>query len=177
MMFYRFYINKIRVSNVKGVGGMLDLIKGIYETHLDVEDLETAIDFYENKLGLKVGHKGTDRRYAFFYLYEGTPQEYMIGLWEKEVVHPSHFAFRVDPKDMDQIIPRLIERGIEIRPAWGYPPVEPVVHPHQPAAAVYFNDLDGNSLEFHCLLEGPKRLDLGVMPYSEWIKTVKEEVK
>lgn len=29
------------------------MIKGIYETHINVENLETSIEFYQNVLGLK----------------------------------------------------------------------------------------------------------------------------
>lgn len=42
------------------------MIQSIYETHLHVRNLEKAIDFYQNKLGLTVAKKLLKRRVAFF---------------------------------------------------------------------------------------------------------------
>jgi catechol 2,3-dioxygenase-like lactoylglutathione lyase family enzyme len=57
------------------------MIKGIYETHINVENLERSIDFYKNILGLEPCNFPDTRRIAFFWV--GKPQEYMLGLWEK----------------------------------------------------------------------------------------------
>ncbi len=58
------------------------MIKGIYETHLNVENLERSVDFYKNVLGLEQCGYNDDRRIAFFWV--GKPQEYMLGVWEKQ---------------------------------------------------------------------------------------------
>jgi len=42
------------------------MIKGLYETHLFVENLEKSIDFYANVLGLELCHIEAERRIAFF---------------------------------------------------------------------------------------------------------------
>ncbi len=57
------------------------MIKGLYETHLFVENLERSIDFYSNVLGLQQCYYEEERRVAFFRI--GKPKEAMLGLWEK----------------------------------------------------------------------------------------------
>jgi lactoylglutathione lyase len=36
-----------------------------------------------------------------------------------------------------------------------------------PAAAVYFTDPDGHTLEYLAMLEGPPEPDLGIVPWSQ----------
>ena len=38
-----------------------------------------------------------------------------------------------------------------------------------PALAIYFNDPDGQYLEFISIIEGDAQLDLGVISYDEWL--------
>ncbi len=52
------------------------LIKGLYEAHLPVSNLQQSIDFYQN-LGLKL-YKRYDRA-AFLWIEEGKS---WIGLWD-----------------------------------------------------------------------------------------------
>lgn len=52
------------------------MIKKIYETHLHVKDLKVAINFYQEKLGLKLGH-ATDKNASFWV---GKPCYQMLGL-------------------------------------------------------------------------------------------------
>ena len=70
------------------------MIKGLYETHINVSNLENAIDFYKNVMGLHHCHTEKERRVAFFWI--GQPKEYMLGLWEKpfDELEKRHFAFR-----------------------------------------------------------------------------------
>lgn len=42
------------------------MIKGLYETHLFVENLERSVEFYSKILGLKQCRYGAERRTAFF---------------------------------------------------------------------------------------------------------------
>ena len=44
------------------------MIKGLYETHLYVENLENSIEFHSKVLGLKQCRFGAERRTAFFGL-------------------------------------------------------------------------------------------------------------
>jgi len=47
---------------------------------------------------------------------------------------------------------------------------DPVVLAWMPAAAVYFRDPDNNLLEFITMLPDPPRPDLGVLPWSDWLR-------
>jgi lactoylglutathione lyase len=106
------------------------MIKNLYETHLQVKDLNTSIEFYNN-LGLELSLLIEDRRIAFFYI--GKDRQ-LLGLWE---------------------VP------------------EPIVHTWMPAAAIYFNDPDGNELEFISWLQDEPH-NLGYAIYlSEWNELIK----
>lgn len=65
----------------------------------------------------------------------------------------NHFAFGVDLKDLLQAENWLNERGIMPRGDYGKEPLEPYVLAWMPAASIYFNDPDGNSLELIALLK------------------------
>lgn len=53
------------------------MIKGPYETHLFVEDLERSNEFYKTVLKLKQCRFGDDRRIAFFWI--GEDKQAMLG--------------------------------------------------------------------------------------------------
>ncbi len=91
------------------------MIQSIYETHLHVKNLEKAIDFYQNKLGLTLAKKLSKRRVAFFWVGENKKQ--MLGLWEvhsNEDFGMKHFAFRVDVEFLKTSKLWLENRGIEV---------------------------------------------------------------
>jgi len=61
----------------------------------------------------------------------------------------------------------LHQRGIEVRKSFNMEPIEPLAVPDQAHAMIYFNDPDGNSLEFITRL--PKEIDrLDKMYLSDW---------
>lgn len=147
------------------------MIKGLYEAHLPVRDIERSIVFYE-QLGLELAYRGD--RVTFFWIEKGRS---WLGLWECEQIeipyHPSirHVAFQVERKDIHDAQAWLSERGITVREAFGISPEQqPLVLNNTPNehAAIYFNDPDGNSLEFIA----PLRLDvedpLEVDTLEEW---------
>ncbi|MCA0988581.1 VOC family protein [Guptibacillus algicola] len=149
------------------------MIKGLYEAHLPVSDMEESITFYE-KLGLELAHKG--ERVSFMWIVKG---ESWLGLWDSEQVdlpyHPSirHVAFHVDREDFTHAKAWLESRDIQVREAFGFTPDrQPLVLPNNPQAhaAIYFNDLDGNSLE----LIAPLRIDVDeefeMVALDEWEK-------
>lgn len=139
----------------------------LYETHIEVSDLDRSIAFYES-LGLKLGLRGEFT--AFFYV--GDNREHMVGLWlvDDGPIHPNHFAFHVDMEFLLQSGDFLKERGIEFTLFHKREPIEPIVFPWMPAAAVYFLDPDGNKLEYITLLpDEPEKHEGGPVPYlSEW---------
>lgn len=146
------------------------MIKGLYETHVQVSDLENAIKFYTEILGLEFAHKEENRRIAFLWI--GKNKESMLGLWEqKENLQTRHFAFTADKEDIlnysveflrtKNLTPyNFLKDGIE----------KPMVFAWMPALAIYFNDPDGNQLEFISVLEGDGKPELGVLSYGEWME-------
>jgi len=146
------------------------MIKGLYEIHVQVSDLENAIKFYTEVLGLEFAHKEENRRIAFLWI--GKNKESMLGLWEqKENLQTRHFAFTADKEDIlnysveflrtKNLKPyNFLKDGIE----------KPMVFAWMPALAIYFNDPDGNQLEFISVLEGDGKPELGVLSYEEWME-------
>ncbi|EON70170.1 VOC family protein [Lysinibacillus sphaericus] len=149
------------------------MIKGLYEAHLPVSNLENAIAFYK-KLGLKLASK--KGKVAFFWIVKG---ESWLGLWESETVqlpyHPSirHLAFKIDEEDFKHAKKWLKSIGIEIRTEFALTSdQQPLVlsnYPHA-HAALYFSDPDGNSLEFITPLRLDDVEDFNEMSLEEWRK-------
>lgn len=147
------------------------MIKGLYEAHLPVSNLEKSIEFYKN-LDLKIAYQ--NEKLAFFWIEKGHS---WLGLWETDKVntsyHPSlrHVAFNVDIEGIQDAKKWLEQKGIQIKSDFGFPPEkQPLVLPNNPNAhaAIYFQDPDGNSLE----LITPLRLDFEeefqMMSLEEW---------
>ncbi|RZK57735.1 MAG: VOC family protein [Pedobacter sp.] len=147
------------------------MIKGLFETHLFVEDLERSIDFYQNVLGLTKCGYNDERRIAFFWI--GEPKAAMLGLWEKpkEQIDIRHFAFRCD-------VDYVLNRSVAFLKARNLQPYnflkdgneKPMVFAWMPAIAIYFKDPDGHDLEFIAILEGEGQPDLGVVSYEDWLE-------
>ena len=150
------------------------MIKGIYETHINVENLEASIEFYQNVLGLEKCGYNDERRIAFFWV--GKPQEYMLGLWEKpksEIVK-MHFAFRCDKEDiLNNSISFLKERNLKPYNFLKDNNEIPMVFSWMPALAIYFDDPDGHCLEFISILEGQPKPELGIITFDEWERETK----
>ncbi len=111
------------------------------------------------KLGLELAY--VQEKLAFLWIDKG---ESWLGLWESDnallAYHPSirHIAFKMDKDDFEHVKDWLQSIDIEIRTAFGFSPEQqPLVLPNHPHAhaAIYFADLDGNSIE----LITPLRLD------------------
>ncbi|KGR77401.1 VOC family protein [Ureibacillus manganicus] len=134
------------------------MIKGLYEAHLPVRNLEISIEFY-SKLGLKFAWRDEDT--AFFWIEEGKS---WVGLWEgreyETQYHPSlrHIAFRVTYEDLKESLQWLKSIQVEAVPFGNRTSVEPFIRPHQGNASVYFDDPDGNSLELMCFVDVPDEL-------------------
>jgi catechol 2,3-dioxygenase-like lactoylglutathione lyase family enzyme len=144
------------------------MIKGLYEAHLPVSNLEESITFYKS-LGLKLAEQND--KLAFFWIVEDIS---WIGLWEGEQVkapyHPSlrHLALAVSVKDLETAIEWLAERGIKLRKDFGMEPIEPIVL-HGKHAMIYFDDPDGNSLELIARLPDGINNEQAIY-LSEWKK-------
>lgn len=147
------------------------MIQGLFETHINVSDLDRSIAFYCNVLGLTLGRRENDRRVAFIML--GGPGQSVLGLWEKprEKVTSQHFAFRATVDDVvNNSVAWLKERGLPCRNFLRDGTERPMVFAWVPAIAIYFRDPDGHSLELIAVLPDPPRPELGVVSWEDWQK-------
>jgi catechol 2,3-dioxygenase-like lactoylglutathione lyase family enzyme len=145
------------------------MIAGLFETHLNVHDLERSMRFYAETLGLELGHLDPARRVALFWV--GGRGEAMLGLWEKpaEQVQPQHLAFRCSVEGvLDRSVSFLRERGLEPRNFLNDGTERPMVFGWMPALAIYFRDPDGHLLEFLAMLPDEPRPEAGVVSWDEW---------
>ena len=152
-------------------------ILGLFEAHLSVSNLDRAIAFYRDRLGLDLAFRLDDRRVAFFWL--GGRGRSMLGLWEAGSAPNTmqlHVAFGSTLADIVAAPQRLRESGIEPRGFHGEPVDEPVVIAWMPAAAVFFRDPDGHLLEYLAMLPETPRPEAGVVSYSTWRTVVNLEV-
>jgi lactoylglutathione lyase len=144
-------------------------IRDLFETHLTVRDLQRAMTFYGETLGLKLARVFPDRRVAFYWI--GAPGSSMLGLWEVGTAPQRmslHVAFTVDLADLLRAPGRLKAGNIPPLDFVGDPTDEPVVLAWMPAASLYFRDPDGNLLEYLSMLPDPPESELGVLSWSRW---------
>lgn len=146
------------------------MIKGLYETHVQVSNLKNAIEFYTKVLGLEFAHKDETRPIAFLWI--GKNKESMLGLWEqKENLQTRHFAFTADKEDiLNYSVEFLNNKNLKPYNFLKDGSFQPMVFGWMPALAIYFNDPDGNQLEFISILEGDGKPELGVLSYEEWLE-------
>ncbi|WP_166240312.1 VOC family protein [Paenibacillus turpanensis] len=146
------------------------MIKGLFETHINVSDLERSSEFYENTLGLTLAYEDS-RRCRFYWL--GERGKAMLGLWEKEPsqIIRQHYAFETSIEKMKCIVPWLKERGLKVRNFLDDGTENPFVFGWMPAVSVYFSDPDGHSLEFISMLPDEPQPELGLVAWEEWEKS------
>ncbi len=143
------------------------MIRGLYETHILVSDLDQSRHFYEDLLGLKVGWINLDERRLLYWV--GSSGKSMLGVREvpKEKVFWQHFAFEATLDDMRNAVSFLKVKGIKCHnriDGGEYPQV----FGWMPAVAIYFNDPDGHLLEFISMLPDLPRPDLGLLSWEQW---------
>ncbi|MGZ5337712.1 MAG: VOC family protein [Solirubrobacterales bacterium] len=117
-------------------------VTAISELVLEVSDLDTARAFYRDDLGFEETLYGEGREGRYWYLIGETAR---LGLWTEQVglaggrggVHV-HFAFHVAEAEIDRLLERLGQRGVEVEG-----PVQ-----LGPGRAIYVTDPDGNVVEF-----------------------------
>jgi len=149
-------------------------LRGLFETHLHVLDLERSMKFYRSILGLELGRHEPERRAAFYWI--GKDQSTMLGLWEappwvldatSNIVRTQHIAFAVSLEDMDRAIQHLTNR-IELRNFYDEITNEPSVFGWMPAASIYFHDVDGHLLELIARIDHEPAPEIGIVSLSEW---------
>jgi lactoylglutathione lyase len=143
--------------------------RDLFEAHLTVTDLDEAIRFYRDVLGLRLAHVSKTRHAAFFWI--GSAGKAMLGLWaagSSPLKIVSHLAFRVGLADV-LAAPRVL-RAAGLTPLGfdGQPTDSPDVLAWMPAAAVYFRDPEGHLLEYLAMLPDKPCSDCGVLPWRMW---------
>ena len=74
------------------------MITGLFETHIQVSNLESSMKFYSALPGLELAMIEQKRRIAFYWI--GKRGEAMLGLWEnKGIFATAAFCFPCQPRD------------------------------------------------------------------------------
>ena len=144
-------------------------VRGLFETHLTVSDLERSIAFYHDVVNLPLALEVPARGAAFFWV--GDPGQSMLGLWSlgsAPLGMVLHVAFRVGLDELLEAPALLRAQGVTPLSFFGEPASELSVIGWMPAAAIYFRDPDGHQLEYLAMLDEPPRPELGVTTWPEW---------
>jgi catechol 2,3-dioxygenase-like lactoylglutathione lyase family enzyme len=144
-------------------------IKGLFEAHLSVRDFERSVAFYRDVVGLELGIAQPERPAAFFWVGgRGRSMMGVFGAGSGPLPKSHHVAFEVKLEDVLAAPQRLRSADITIYGAAGEPINEPIVFAWMPAASVFFDDPDGNNLEYIAMLPDPPAPELGLVSWSEW---------
>jgi lactoylglutathione lyase len=150
-------------------------IRGLFETHLTVSDLQRSIRFYCDIVGLRLALEIPERGAAFFWI--GNPSHSsirsMLGIWSigtTPIGMRLHVAFEVEKINDLLSAPQLLKaQGIVPLSFFGTESMEPSVIGWMPAAAIYFKDPDGNLIEYLTMLDDNlRRPEIGIISWSEW---------
>jgi lactoylglutathione lyase len=144
-------------------------VRGLFETHLTVRDVQRSVDFYRDVVGLPLALDLPERNAAFMWI--GERGRAMLGLWGIGSSVNSmtlHIAFEVTLEDVLASPERLRAQSVTPLGFFGAETDEPDVLAWMPAAAVYFEDLDGHLLEYLAMLDDEPRPEVGIVPYSQW---------
>ncbi|MEE4580868.1 MULTISPECIES: VOC family protein [Paenibacillus] len=145
------------------------MIKGLFETHINVSNYETSARFYEKLLNIIPLQEDHIRKSKFYWI--GKAGESMLGIRENypsRDVQRQHFAFRVELEDIVKARNYLNELGIESTNFFGDSSEELTVFPFMPAVSIYFDDPDGHSVEFIAMLDEKPRPELNIMSWKDW---------
>jgi len=143
----------------------------LFETHLDVGDLERSVTFYRDVVSLEFAYRLAERQVAFFWI--GGRGRSMLGLWSGSSspnVMRLHISFALELEAVLAAPSALRGLGVEPLDFHRRPATEPSVIGWMPAASVFFNDPDGHLLEYLAMLPHQPRPEAGVVPYGEWLE-------
>ncbi len=92
---------------------MIVPIRGLFEAHLTVSDLDRSIGFYRDVLGLPLAQIIPERNVAFFWV--PTSDKAMLGLWSigtSPLLMRLHIAFEVGLEQVLASVGRLRDAGL-----------------------------------------------------------------
>jgi lactoylglutathione lyase len=169
-------VTSIREHPERGAVSTALPIKGIFESHIIVRDLQRSVAFYRDVLGLEVGIEQPERPTTFFWVGghgKSILGIFTLGSWPTQMMQ-HHLSFQVKLEDLLTAPKRLRSVGISAKgrrtPSHprGEPTDEPIVFAWMPAASIIFDDPDGNLLEYIAMLPDAPRPELGIVQWSEW---------
>ena len=146
-------------------------VRGLFEAHLPVADVAASRAFYREVVGLEPAYEMPERGAAFFWC--GAAGGSMLGLWEAGSAPMGmqlHVAFTVRIEELLEAPAALTAHGVTPLSFFGEETGEPSVIGWMPAAAVYFKDPDGHSLEYLAMLDEPAWPDAGITTWSRWVE-------
>jgi len=149
----------------------------LFETHLNVRDLDSSIAFYRDVVGLDLAYRLEERHVAFFWI--GGHGHTMLGLWSGDVSPNAmrlHIAFSLNLEEVLAVPVALRASGVEPLDFFGQSTTEPSVIGWMPAASVFFRDPDGHLLEYLAMLPHRPQPQAGIVPYSSWMTNWAREV-
>ncbi|MEW4368260.1 VOC family protein [Paenibacillus kandeliae] len=148
------------------------MIQGIFETHINVSDVEVSARFYEQLPGVTLLHRDEQRKSRFYWI--GQPGTSMLGIrqdYPSPLVQRQHFAFTTSLDSLRTAASELAKLGIVTENFHG-DVVERaddlIVFPFMPAVSIYFTDPDGHSLELLAMLPHSAQPDQPLMTWKEW---------
>jgi lactoylglutathione lyase len=145
-------------------------VRGLFETHLTVSDLDRSLTFYRDVVGLVPAFELRDRGAAFLWI--GERARSMLGLWSLGSAPMGlslHVAFEVSLEHLLDAADVLEAHGIAALSFFGERTKEPSVIGWMPAATLYFRDPDGHLLEYLSMLEEEPRAEIGIVGWSDWV--------
>ena len=144
-------------------------VRGLFETHLTVGDIERSVAFYRDVVGLPLALSLPERGAAFLWI--GEAGRAMLGLWavgSAPITVSLHVAFAASLEDVLGASERLGALGVTPLSFDGSKTTEPSVIGWMPAAAVYFRDPDGHLLEYLAMLDDQPDPARGITTWSKW---------
>ena len=120
-------------------------IQGIDHVAINVRDIDQAVHFYTNVIGLNITEREPSKPGIEYFLDCGSS---LIGIiqakdfssqhsFAQEGLGANHFSFRVHSNDFEAMIKRLEENNVTIEFA----------KKREKSWSLYFYDIDGNKLE------------------------------
>lgn len=109
---------------------------GVHHVSINVEDVDAALTFYVDTLGLKLREDRPDFGFPGAWLDAGDQQVHLIGA-PAPAARGQHFAIRVD--DLGSVLAELRDRGISVSDAM----------PVGASLQAFLSDPSGNQVELH----------------------------
>ena len=165
-----------QTTGIEVVANTLSPVERIFEDHISIRDLERSLAFYRDRLGMEVGllQSQSPEGMGGALLWVGGRGSSMLGLYSLGSTWPltimqHHVAFEVTLENLFAAPQNLRAVGLTALGGRREPIDEPVVFSWMPAASVFFEDPDGNFLEYISMLDAEPQPELGLLTsWDEW---------